>query len=99
MNLKKLNLLVVLLFSGSLLSAQTSNLCQGAYYSEQEGKCPCCGEFRSNTGINGLVVDHCHTTGKIRQLLCSSCNTALGLLKEKEDTILNLLDYVRKHNG
>ncbi len=30
-----------------------------------------------------LAVDHCHTTGKIRGLLCTTCNTALGLLGDK----------------
>ncbi len=38
MNLKKLKLVLALLFFSSLLHAQTSNLCQGAYYSEEEGK-------------------------------------------------------------
>jgi hypothetical protein len=38
MNIKRLKLVLSLLFSGSLLHAQTSNLCQGAYYSEEEGK-------------------------------------------------------------
>jgi len=33
-----------------------------------------------------------------RCLLCSNCNTALGLLKEDETTILNLLGYIREHN-
>jgi hypothetical protein len=37
MNLKKLKLVLSLLFSSSFLNAQTSNLCQGAYYSEEEG--------------------------------------------------------------
>ena len=29
-----------------------------------------------------LCVDHCHTTKKVRGLLCHNCNTAIGLLKE-----------------
>ena len=37
MNLKKLKLILSLLFSSSFLNAQTSNLCQGSYYSEEEG--------------------------------------------------------------
>ena len=67
-------------------------------YLSQQGKCACCGIEKPNTGINGLVVDHCHITGKVRELLCTQCNTALGLLKEDEFIIDSLLDYVRKHN-
>ena len=68
-------------------------------YKQQNGKCACCLKDKSNSGIDGLVVDHCHASGKVRELLCSCCNTALGLLKEDESIIKNLLQYVRKHNG
>lgn len=43
---------------------------------EQGGKCKCCHE------VKRLVVDHCHTTGKIRGLLCSTCNTGLGHFRD-----------------
>ena len=66
---------------------------------QQDYKCACCGVDNKNAGIKGLVVDHNHTTGKIRQLLCHQCNTALGLLKEDINIINNLLKYIRKHNG
>lgn len=66
---------------------------------EQNYKCACCGVDNKDSGIKGLVVDHNHTTGAIRELLCSACNTALGLLKEDIDIINNLLKYIRKHNG
>jgi hypothetical protein len=32
--------------------------------------------------IRNLAIDHCHTTGKIRGLLCTSCNIAIGNLKD-----------------
>ena len=65
---------------------------------QQNYKCACCGKDNKDAGIKGLVVDHNHTTGAIRELLCTQCNTALGLLKEDEFIIDSLLEYVRKHN-
>ena len=41
-------------------------------YEEQKGKCLIC--LRERT----LVVDHNHTTGQVRGLLCSGCNTGIG---------------------
>lgn len=43
-----------------------------------------------------LCIDHCHTTNKIRGLLCSNCNTALGLLNESPEKMNGLLDYLDK---
>jgi len=42
---------------------------------------------------NGLQAD-CHTTGKIRGLLCGNCNTALGLVKDSQDTLKAMLQYL-----
>jgi len=44
--------------------------------------------------VRSLAVDHCHTTGKIRGLLCSDCNTALGLLKDNTETMKNMISYL-----
>lgn len=66
---------------------------------QQYYKCACCGKDNKDAGVKGLVVDHNHTTGAIRELLCTQCNTALGLLKEDEIIIDSLLNYVRKHDG
>ena len=40
-------------------------------------------------------IDHCHKTGKVRGLLCSDCNTAIGLLKEKVKIAINAAEYLR----
>ena len=66
---------------------------------QQNYKCACCGIDAKEAGIKGLVIDHNHITGAVRQLLCTQCNTALGLLKEDTEIINNLLKYIRKHNG
>jgi Recombination endonuclease VII len=41
-------------------------------------------------------VDHCHTTGKIRGLLCGNCNSALGLIKENIPSMENMIAYIKK---
>ena len=68
-------------------------------FESQKGRCACCGIEKPNKGIEGLVVDHCHTTGRVRKLLCNPCNTALGLLKEDKTIINNLLKYIEEYNG
>ncbi len=60
---------------------------------EQGGVCASCKEVSSKR----LVVDHCHESGKVRSLLCDSCNKALGLLQENTHRILALADYVQVH--
>lgn len=57
----------------------------------QDGKCMICGKEHTDTS-KGLHIDHDHSTGKIRGLLCSRCNGALGWYekcKEKIESYLN----------
>jgi hypothetical protein len=44
-----------------------------------------------------LRIDHNHTTGKIRGLLCHACNVAIGFLGEDPIRIYALLDYLGHH--
>ena len=46
--------------------------------------------------IKSLAVDHNHETGKIRGLLCSNCNVAVGLLKDSTLHAQALVDYLKK---
>lgn len=44
-----------------------------------------------------LYVDHCHTTGKVRGLLCHNCNVGLGHLKDNVEYLTNAIEYVQEH--
>lgn len=68
---------------------------------KQGGVCGICGKEetvvrRSKSGKEMLAVDHCHTTGKIRGLLCFRCNTALGALGDSLEEIQRVVDYLKK---
>lgn len=43
-------------------------------------------------------IDHCHLTGKVRNILCQKCNQAIGLLNENELLFLKAANYIRTHN-
>lgn len=44
-------------------------------------------------------VDHSHTTGKVRQILCSSCNLGIGKFKESKETLQKAIEYLERHSG
>lgn len=46
-----------------------------------------------------LSVDHCHSTGKVRGLLCHYCNSILGLGRESPDILNKAIEYLKKHKG
>ena len=46
-----------------------------------------------------LAVDHSHRSGANRGLLCQRCNRVLGMLKDSQELLLRLLEYLRKHDG
>jgi hypothetical protein len=48
----------------------------------------------NNTSNKTLHVDHDHVTGKVRGLLCYSCNTGIGLLKEDINTLTRAIEYL-----
>lgn len=41
-----------------------------------------------------FAVDHCHSTGRIRGLLCDGCNRGLGLFKENISSLENAIKYL-----
>lgn len=60
----------------------------------QNNCCKICGLPAKNNTQGKLYVDHCHTTGKVRGLLCMKCNTALGLLNDNKELLKEMIDYL-----
>lgn len=58
---------------------------------EQGGGCKLCG--RRPYGKNKMPVDHDHRTGKVRGILCTPCNRALGILEDNLDKVLVYLGH------
>ncbi len=54
----------------------------------------CAGCLSPCTIHTRLSVDHCHVTNKVRGLLCSSCNTAIGGKREDPAVLRRLADYL-----
>ena len=63
----------------------------------QNNCCKVCGTHATNNLKGKLYVDHCHTTGKVRGMLCMKCNSALGLLNDDKELIQKLLDYLSEN--
>lgn len=67
---------------------------------EQNGVCAIC--KKPETAIRSgkllmLAVDHCHGSGKIRDLLCINCNQGLGSFKDDINVLQQAIDYLKKH--
>jgi hypothetical protein len=57
-------------------------------------------EIHKNTNdeIQRLSVDHCHTTLKVRGLLCKRCNNMLGQARDNVDILAKGIIYLKENN-
>jgi len=65
---------------------------------KQEGKCAICKKHYSEVIQSVLQVDHNHSTGKIRSLLCGSCNMGLGFFKENQQILKQAIEYLNTYS-
>jgi hypothetical protein len=75
-----------------------------ALYEQQQGRCAICHVQKEpwtpmshSERSRFLVVDHNHSTGKIRGLLCGGCNTGIGQFKENPEALGLAAVYLRSH--
>lgn len=72
-----------------------------ALISLQKGVCAICGkkEGRRKTmkpGHSYLNVDHCHVSGRVRGLLCTKCNTGLGMFTDRPELLRLAAAYLER---
>jgi len=66
---------------------------------EQGGVCVICGTDTPIGVGKHFSVDHCHTTGDVRGLLCTNCNTGIGLFKDDPATLKSAIKYLSDRNA
>ena len=73
-------------------------------YELQNKSCKICGksELRRNyqekrEQLLPLFVDHCHKTGKVRGLLCSKCNTGIGMFEDSIENLTSAISYLKEN--
>lgn len=64
----------------------------------QDFGCAVCGR-KPGVGQRKLAVDHRHADGKVRGLLCSACNKAIGGFRESITVIKAAIEYLNQHES
>lgn len=65
----------------------------GAMLAQQSNRCAICANTQAG---RRLAVDHCHTTGVVRGLLCSACNIGLGCFKDSIELLNSAVSYITR---
>jgi len=66
----------------------------------QGGLCAICRTDKPGGTSKGyFYVDHDHATGKVRALLCQSCNSGLGAFKDRHDLLVLAAMYLALHEA
>ena len=68
----------------------------------QGGVCAICKQPETatrNGKIKWLAVDHCHTSKRIRGLLCAACNVSIGQMSDDAVRLRAAADYVEKDHA
>lgn len=64
---------------------------------EQNNKCAICNSTNTHDKHGVMAVDHNHSTGAIRGLLCYKCNAGIGLLNDNKEILTSAIKYLEKY--
>ncbi len=63
----------------------------------QSNGCAACGDALAALPPKHIHVDHDHSTGAVRGVLCQGCNTAIGLLRDSPSRAMKVASYLRRN--
>lgn len=63
----------------------------------QGGVCAICKRDKWGGRFGIPMVDHDHSTGRVRGILCCDCNMAIGRIYDNPDTALSMAEYLRSN--
>jgi len=75
------------------LSSETYN----KMLEEQNNECKICLTSFTTLETLAIHVDHCHTTNKVRGILCRNCNAGLGHFKDNTKTLTKAINYLQEN--
>lgn len=64
-----------------------------ALLESQGGRCAICGR-KQNVGGRRFAIDHSHATGVVRGILCSNCNTGIGMFDDDTELLQSAIMYL-----
>lgn len=71
-------------------------------FAEQGGACILCGNPPNPDGVRAasrLHPDHDHVTGRVRDLLCLTCNVGIGHLRDDPALLRKAAEYIERHRA
>lgn len=69
----------------------------GVLFEAQGHMCAICKSTTPNRKKGGWATDHCHATGRLRQILCNRCNVVLGQCNDNIDLLKKMVVYLEYH--
>lgn len=70
-----------------------------AMWTAQEGRCGICGKELHRTGMKSCNIDHDHSNGIVRGLLCRACNSGIGLLGDDPERLRAALEWLKRSDS
>lgn len=73
-------------------------------FEKQKGLCAICfnpeDAVHHSTGqVQRLTIDHCHSSNRVRKLLCARCNKGLGMFVDDITRLQNAIKYLQENNN